>query len=140
MIELGRRVARKLAMDLGYSGWGFHRWEVWIQEPGTDLWFWPETMHRKATRRAALRFAWRVRLAPGARIELVNLGNGRHELVRESVELPPDVDLNLLRTNVLSYIDRVAPGRRFPLPGFRKGYADCRKVVDAAFDRQIRQS
>lgn len=136
-----RQVCRRLAMDLGYSGWGFHRYEVWISQPGTDLWFWPEGMHRKATRRAALGFAWRVRLAPGARIELVNLGSGRHELIRESLRAPVKIDLELIRANVLSYIDSMAPGDklRYTRGGFSQGYADCRKVVDAAFDRQARQ-
>lgn len=125
-------------MDLGYSGWGLHRYEVWFKSRDLGLTYWPESPIRKATRQAALRMALNAALPKGTSIELVNLATGKHEVVRESV-VEPEVDFEAVKANVLSYIDRVAPGKLLRGGSYRKGYEDCRKVVEKSFVRRLWQ-
>lgn len=86
-------VARKIAVCWGFSGWFLARYEVWITEPaGPDkpgrfymVSFFPASAQtRKFTRRQAVRCADGLKLpSNGSRAELVDLGSGRHTVLRE---------------------------------------------------------
>lgn len=135
------RWIKDLAVDLGFSGWLWRRYEVWVKEPSTrrpELWVKAEHFNgggRGFTRRAAIRFAWQLSDAPPFRVELVNLATGKHELVRESV-VKPEVDFEAVKREVLRHLDELAPGITTNWR-YRQGFADCREGVKRAFQRRL---
>lgn len=78
---------KRLAMKLRFSGWFIRRYEVWTTRPTKSGTFSMDSYfpHRgkKFTKRGARRFGDRLKLrAKGCRVERVDLGTGKHEVLR----------------------------------------------------------
>lgn len=131
-----RRI-RALAVDLGFSGWLWHRYEIWICVPTEDgrrtMSEFYDNNGRKFTRQAGARAALGMTWEAPYRIELVDLGSGRHEVVKESVPAPTPLTV---RPDLLAWVDARRPNPTAHSKRYLRGWDACRDALKAGLDKE----